>query len=307
MPSPGFFYGKLPEFVDFVGQAWDDAYDKTPPYRFVFSPENLGGFLVGVLQPSRDKSDRKYPFCVALKKEKRTLKATSLPLIPLMFAPFFEELQMIVQLGIQGALPSRLAERIEGMGAIFEENVEKSQETFQEYLARTPQQQFWSDLFGEVHDPRKFLIAQNLTEIFQSDSPGAIRSPKVCLRFPLSGQGDSSAQEVCFWTHLCSRLIGDDSFCPPLFWKAGGTKGKDFLFVFLGKVQPKSFIQMVNPDDENDSVCKMDEDGKEKLTHLDLVVPTGYRAILARAELTLADVLGQIGHAPSQEGRGGRI
>jgi hypothetical protein len=51
----------------------------------------------------------------------------------------------------------------------------------------------------------------------------------------------------------------------------------------------------------------MDEDGKEKLTHLDLVVPTGYRAILARAELTLADVLGQIGHAPSQEGRGGRI
>jgi|GEM_PF-1450877 len=330
MPGPVFFYGKLPDCIDFVrhnasgsgvraldrwiqealyaaahhfGQAWNDAYDKTPPYHFVFSPEDVGAFLVGVLQPSRDKSERKYPFCVALKKEKRTLQARSIPLLPLMFAPFFEESQVIIQLGIRGVSPSRLAERIKDMGAAIEENFEMSQQTFQEYLARTPQQKFWFDLFGDFHDPKKLLILQNLVEIFHLGSTGPLRSSKVCLRFPLSGQEHSSIQEVCFWTHVCSRLLGDDSFSPHLFWKIGGTKGKDFLFLFLGKVPPKSFIQMVDPDAESDSVCRLDEDGKEKLLRLDHGIPTGC-AIMARAELTLADLLRQIGHPFGQEGHG---
>jgi type VI secretion system ImpM family protein len=327
MSSPAFFYGKLPNFSDFIrynaggsevraldrwlqeglyaaahyfGQDWNGAYERAPAYHFVFSPEDAGVLLVGILQPSRDKSERKYPFCVALKKEKRTFEEKTVPLIPLIFDLFFEESREIIQLGMEGFPLSNLAERIDDLKTSVEENLEASHRSFREYLAGTTQELFWSGLFGSFHDPKKFLVVHNIIEIFQPDSPYTPRSSKVCIRFPLSGQEPCSIQEVCFWVQMCSRLLGDNLFYPHLFWKVHGKNGKDFLFLFPGKVQARNFIQLVDPDAENDSVWKLDEEGAEKLARLDFRIPAGYSDLLARGELTLAEVLREIGRFPGK-------
>lgn len=324
MSSPAFFYGKLPNFSDFVrhnasgsevraldrwlqeglyaaahhfGRNWNEAYERTSAYHFIFSPEDTGGgVLVGILQPSRDRSERKYPFCVALKEEKRTFDEKAMPLIPLVFELFFKESREIIQLGMEGFPLSNLAERIDDLGSSVETNVEAGHRSFREYLAETTQERFWSGLFGSFNDPKKFLMVHNIIEIFRPGSPYLPRSSKVCLRFPLSGQEYSSIQEVCFWVQMCSRLLGDSLFHPHLFWKVHGKNGKDFLFLFPGKVQARSFIQLVDPDAENDSVCKLDEEGKEKLAQRDLRISAGYSELFASRESTLADVLREIGH-----------
>lgn len=324
MSSPVFFYGKLPSFGDFVrynasgsevraldrwiqealyasalhfGRDWDDAYGRTPAYHFVFAPEDAGILLIGILQPSRDKSERKYPFCVALKKERRTFDARTIPLIPAMFARFFEESREIVRLGMDGFPLEDLEERSDHSGTSVEENPETSHWDFQDYLARTTQERFWSGLFGDFHDPRKFLIVQNIQEIFRTSAP---RSLKIGIRFPLSGQEQSLLQEVCFWVHLCSRLLADTLANAHLFWKAHRKNGKDYLFLFLGRVPPRSFIQLVDPDAENDFIWKIDEEGKEKLTQSDIRISPGYGTILSRGGFTLADVLDEFGRPPEK-------
>jgi type VI secretion system ImpM family protein len=324
MSSPAFFYGKLPSFSDFVrynasgsevraldrwlqeglvvaahhfGRGWNEAYERTSAYHFIFSPEDTAGsVLIGILQPSRDRSERKYPFCVVLKEERRAFEEKTTPLIPLVFELFFEESREIIQLGMEGFPLSNLAERIDALGTSVGKNLEASQRNFREYLRETSQERFWSGLFGSFDDPRKFLMLHNIIEILKPGSPYLPRSSKVCLRFPLSGQEPSSVQEVNFWVEMCSRILEDSDFRPHLFWKVHEKNGKDFLFLFPGKVQARSFVQLVDPDAENDSVCKLDEDGKEKLAQGNLRIPAGYIELFASPESTLADVLREIGH-----------
>ena len=322
MTSSAFFYGKLPNFSDFVrhnasgaevraldrwiqeglyaaahhfDRGWNEAYERTPAYRFVFSPDDSAHFLIGVLQPSRDRSERKYPFCVALTRGKNIYESKSSPLVPMIFSSFFKESQKIIQLGLQGFSLSDLAERVDCLEDALEENASASQWSFKEYLSKTTQEKFWTGLFGDFDDPRKYLIIYNLLELFQPNSPGTSRSLKIGIRFPLNSQGYSFIPEVCFWSQFCSSLLAEAPFHPHLFWTDQGRDGKDFLFLFLGKVQARSFILFIDPDAENDSVCKLDDEGKETLAWPDRGIPAKYREILEGKESTLADVLREFG------------
>jgi type VI secretion system ImpM family protein len=261
MTSSAFFYGKLPNFSDFVrhnasgaevraldrwiqeglyaaahhfDRGWNEAYERTPAYRFVFSPDDSAHFLIGVLQPSRDRSERKYPFCVALTRGKNIYESKSSPLVPMIFSSFFKESQKIIQLGLQGFSLSDLAERVDCLEDALEENASASQWSFKEYLSKTTQEKFWTGLFGDFDDPRKYLIIYNLLELFQPNSPGTSRSLKIGIRFPLNSQGYSFIPEVCFWSQFCSSLLSILIY----FGQTRGEMERIFSSFFWGRFRP---------------------------------------------------------------------
>ena len=82
----------------------------------VFFPENSESLLLGVLHPSRDRSERCFPFIVCLRIDRR-LSANRLPLIPMLFASFLDSANRLVEDAQHSTSLQQLAERTEALRA----------------------------------------------------------------------------------------------------------------------------------------------------------------------------------------------
>jgi type VI secretion system ImpM family protein len=315
---PALYFGKLPSYADFIrfnasgedmraldlwlqeglfqaakrqNQDWDSAYKNSPSYHFVFNPEDSEFSLIGLYKPSYDKSQRKFPFIISKRLTKTNLDTKYVHHLPLLFKDFFRSATQIFR-EESGDLPAEeLRERLVNIKGISNEDLESNAENFEKFVSTTTLESFMTRMFGSYGDQRKSLLGKNLLEIL---SP--IRSHKLVqiplgLRFPLSQNIMFLEYEVCFWIHLCERILGNSSVLPNLFWQVQDASRFNYLFIYYRKPTWKTFLQLMEPRSNFDAICKLEEDGADNLAHAVQNLHPELRSAFEDKELTLLGLL----------------
>ncbi len=318
---PALYFGKLPSHGDFIrfnasgedmraldswlqeglyqaakhhNQNWDSVYKKSPAYHFVFNPEDSEFALIGLYKPSYDKSQRKFPFIISKRMTKANLEPKHGHQLPLLFKDFFRNATQILQGNCDDAPVDELRQRIANIKGISAEDLKSCEENFKKYVSATPLESFMVRLFGSYGDQRKFLLGNNLWEIL---SP--IRSHKLVeiplgLRFPLSQNIFFLEYEVCFWLHMCQRILGNTKVLPNLFWQVQDLNRFNYLFLYYRKPTWKTFLQLMEPQANFDTACKLEEDGADNLAYAMQNLHPEIRQALEDKNLTLSGFLNKL-------------
>ncbi len=263
-----------------IGQGWEQAFTSSPRYRFIFYPENADRFLSGVIQASQDKSQRRYPFLVSMLLDRRCVPDNLVHLLPLAFSRFFGEAGTLLSRALEGLELRAIAESVQSLDGPVSDHGETEFRYQSEYLDSCSVRKFWEDLFGTFDDPRKYLVLRNLAEILLPVRHRSVSRLNLGLRFPLFGGQDAVELKVCFWLQLALLLIGSSPGRPSLFWNLPENGAPAYLFLFFRQPSPAHFVQLMKPEAEGDSVCAVEEDGREKLVSAAQTLPPGYRASL---------------------------
>lgn len=314
-------FGKLPNFGDFVrygaggpeirkfeewlqeglylaqkefDKNWDSAYRHSPSYHFLFYHRKTERFLLGIIQLSRDRSERKYPFIVALKIDKNTFHEKLVPFVPLIFSDFFSQTHQFLKRALQGLELRDLVAQLKNLSPSIMTNLESYHRSFVTYLENTTLETFWNNILGQYGDPRKFLIVKNLTEILEPLRNQSLERMSLGLRFPLGMEIAMMNQVVCFWIHISLQLLGNPAIIPNFFWNLPEAGEKNYLFLFFTTPSSKTFLQLIQPELENDSICQLDEEGKDKLSDSARDISFQYSSELQTKELTLNDFLSKL-------------
>jgi len=311
------FFGKLPSFGDFIrynasgaevrafeqwiqeglymaskyfDREWDSVYKNSPAYHFLFYPENTELFLTGIFHSSHDKSERKYPFVISRRTGKGLFDEKHNYLIPLVFTQFFNQSKQLIHDGLEGVPLEEIIIRVDDLNENLQD-FESCLNNFESYLKSTTLEIFWSSLFGDFEDPKKFLLMKNLLEILLPLLSQKSTSSSLGIRFPLSHHTYLADKEVCFWIRVSMQILGNAPIIPNIFWEITKNGKQHYLFLFLRKPSVNTFVQLMQPELENATICRLEEEGKEKIADADQNIPSKYRSALETKELTLGDFL----------------
>jgi type VI secretion system protein ImpM len=275
-------------------QDWQQTYQTSSAYQFLFYPQEAGQFLAGILWPSQDKSGRQFPFVVSAKLEKTDLDQGIILLAPLLFAPYFRQILTFLD-GLSEDSDFRLiVPTIESIIKNISLDFQAVQGIFEDYLATTKQEEFWSSIFGHFNDPRKFLVLDNLAKcIFPLRTQTGSRS-SLGLRFPLGSKVEERNANICFWIKICSWANGRRDIEPVYFWSDQASARQNFLYLFLQKPPPKFFLYLIRPDDEYEGLCLLEEEGLKDMAQTYERLPRNFRLALESKELALKNLYSEL-------------
>ncbi len=271
-----------------IGGSWEQQFSQGPRYQFVFHPENSERFLSGLLIPSQDKSQRRYPFLVSLMMDRRKFPESQVFLTPVLLASFFEQAGQFVVRASNGLEMRDIADQTQALSIASLDQTASERQFRAEYLDVMTAREFWRDMFGSFEDPRKYLLLKNLIEVLL---PIRGRTPfrlNLGLRFPLSNNSGMHKFEVCLWHQVCVSLLGGSPGAPYLFWTLSLEPGQGHLFLFFRQPSPRIFLQLMNPKTENETVCVVDEEGAGNLSSADRSLSQTYRTLLESGGSTLS-------------------
>ncbi len=315
---PAGAFGKLPQFGDFfkhnagsremlafdqwlqqgilyaksqLKQEWDTVFDSAPAQHFLFYADNPERFLLGIFQPSQDKTVRKYPFWVSLQIERNSLGTELLPLTPVLFAAFFQQTLALLQEARNNMSMPELVARVEALksGAQNEMRLE-----YRSYLDDTTLEKFLCGALGSFEDSRKYLLFRNLVEVLTPLRSQELSRVNLGLRFPLSTDAQMRGFETCFWFYLCKRLLGGSMLTPVLFWNASPVVQKAFLYIYFRPPSAKNFLTLLRPEEASDTLCKLEEEGAAQLAAAENALPAWYRDLLQTPGASLKKIIEDI-------------
>jgi type VI secretion system ImpM family protein len=323
---PAMCFGKLPAFGDFVrhnaggrdplafdqwlqqglyharvqlGYAWENSFRRAPSYRFLFSPENSEGFLLGLLQPSHDRGQRCFPFTVALRLDRR-YPTELLPLAPVVFDDF-----------LAGA--TRLARDASAMTLhqISAATEQLDAETIRDYrgVAAAHLTRLGATRVADLRErlwkgdaERVFLLFKNLLEVLAPFRGRNLARLALGLRFPIAADAAHAGDDVSLWTEAALRLMSATGARPFLFWTAPtalevapAPASAASLFLFLRQPTARSVMHFLRPDLTSDFICAVDTDGVSDVSRARSALPAGFAASLAAGEMSLAQLLETLG------------
>lgn len=315
---PAVCFGKLPSHGDFIrhnaasrevlgfdewihqglyfartqcGSNWDQIFASSRRYHFLFYPENAERLLVGLMQPSHDKSMRRYPFFVSLLIDRRRSVDGQAFLLPVVLSEFFDRGNSFLQRALNGMDAREIADQTESLGVARLDHAGAATSYRDQFLQRVTMIDFWKALWSDPEDPRKYLIFKNLGETLQPFKSRGVHRLTLGLRFPLSGNNQAAAFEVCFWAQVCLTMLDASSLIPVLFWSTPREGSSQHLYIFFRQPSARTFLQLLRPDVASESICVVDEEGKEKLATLPGSFSTQYRSLVDSSGETPAQFL----------------
>jgi type VI secretion system ImpM family protein len=318
LSHPNFYFGKLPDFSDFVrhnasgddvrafeqwiqealylasrhfDHNWTSVFRSAPAYHFLFASENQTVLLIGIFQPSHDKSERTYPFVVSRRMDSQLLPDHDVALIPLAFRPFFRSSVSLIQDGLKGLPLSEITLGLDGVRGDLAHNFATGSADFEDYLQSTPQDRFWSALFGDFENPQKFSLIKNLFDILGSYLSNMPIRRTLGLRFPLGRDDSSRHQEVCFWMNVCLKRLGKAWLPPTIFWPVSEKDDPPYLFFFLAQPSPRALLPLIDPASDYNIIFKLEGEVEETISEPPLGLSFPYRPLLETRDLTLKDFL----------------
>lgn len=338
---PALCFGKLPTFADFVRHnaggrdvlafdqwlqhgiyhartelraEWETSYSTAPAYQFVFFPENSESLLLGVLQPSHDRSERSYPFIVCLRIDRR-LSANRLPLIPMLFSSFLDDAsQLVDDARREGMTLQQLAERTEALCVPVECDYAGLSRAYETRLGATSlgrlRELLWE---GDGHE-RGQLVFKNLIEVLAPLRGRNAARLALGLRFPLPTDRSSQRFTASFWLLASCALMGVNWPRPFFFWTAppplptcpptsasNGAHSETraiepaYLFLFLRQPSVASLRALLRPDLASEAICAVDGDGLGAASGVRVSLPPRLATTVSAPDkslLQLLDVLG---------------
>lgn len=315
---PASCFGKLPSFADFVRhnagnremlafdqwlqqgllaakaqlrQNWEADYDAAPVQHFLFCSANTDHLLAGMLQPSHDKSERRYPFWVSWLIERSYFNGMSAVFMPILLASRLALARQLADDARNGLGVNNLTTSVANLTIPATDDFACDIRYFQNHLASDTCAGFWQRALGNFSDPRKYLLFKNLCEILLPYRQGRLDELTLGLRFPLTNDAEFATYDVSFWIQMSLELARNSSFIPIYFWSQPEPGKKAFLFLFFRTPSAKSFVQLLRPEIASDGICELDEEGRDKIILAEQALPSLYRSLLQRPELTLKEFL----------------
>ena len=277
-----------------LGTSWDQTFDGWAPNCFLFFPENADRFLVGVIQPSKDKGLRKYPFLVSTVIDRRRFHDDFVYLTPMIFSRFFNDARQLMSSASQGLGVQSVIDQTQAMNVEVDDHATEEADGYARFLADTTLEQFFVNVFGSFDDARKYLLFKNLTEILLPFRQRNLARLTLGVRFPLSREQNASGLEVCFWTQVCFAMLDTRSITPTLFWGTPEGEKGSHLFAYFHQPSPKGFLHLLRPDMNGDNMCLLDEEGRDKLASTAQSMSQRQRALLDSRTMTLKSFLEQL-------------
>jgi len=316
---PAGCYGKLPIFGDFLrhnwqgpelqaldqwfqegivlgkqtlGAAWDAAYDKMPPTRFMYRPAGSPRCLVGVAVPGKDQVGRKYPFCAFLVADAAPLDRDA-SMVPTMFSPFLDAAQDLALKGWIGGDAKQLLAKVDALKSTDLAVGAACRAKYEEFLKGEKCADFWPDIFGSFDNVGKYLLIHNLL-----DAVGMVRNAPpgkstIGLKFPLPASLDRGASglEASLWLDLAMRLTKRAGVPAFAAWSQRGSDHDPCLFVFFTPPSPRCFTALVKPAHDSDHIWDL---GKGDDTRAQQARDR-YAAALDNRELPLTELMSKVG------------
>ena len=282
---PALCFGKLPGFADFVRHnaggrdvlafdrwlqqglfharaelrdEWPRAFREATPYHFVFFPESAESFLVGVLQPSRDRGEREYPFVVAQRVDRR-FPAALLPLAPVLFAPFLDAAARLIREATAGMSAAAIVEATERLPDAVLHRAEAAVRAYAAHLTATRTAEVAEGLWGADGDARLARALRAMLDVLLPLRGRNAARLAPGLRFPLPPDIPGLHVVCSFWLDATALLTGASSPRPFLFWTPPGAAERAHLFVFLREPSPRSVLQLLRPDRPADAIHPIDD------------------------------------------------
>lgn len=284
---------------------FDAAYEAAPAYHVLFSPEEGSHVLMGILQPSRDRSGRAHPLLVGLEVDRRPLDAEHATYLPVQFGRFFETAQPLVRAAATGhldldALVRRLesAHRSAGRRALLH---------YEEHLRQTTLEAFRERLWERRTDAER-TDAERLSQLFENLAGvllplrGSAEGPRFGLRFPL--RPERTAYDVSFWLDVYRRLRGDETGIPTgdpagvptLFWTVPEkrTGASCFLLTFAHPPPAHLFVHLLPVAFESDRIWTPGQMDGDPATCAMGLQSARYGHLLTSDRLSLWDLLHEL-------------
>ncbi len=320
---PAVCFGKLPSFGDFVrhnatsrevlafdewlhqglyfartqlGPKWDVTFAAAPQYHFLFVPENAERFLAGVMQASHDKSLRRYPFLISLLIDRRRFSNGEAYLLPVALAGFFEGGRRFVERAMNGIEAREIADQTQALNVTDLGHLASTSPYKAEFLDTVTLEKLIARLFDRFDDPRKYLLFKNLVDVLQPFRSRSLLRLNLGLRFPLSTDASTTSYEVCFWVHTCLALLGSSLFTPILFWAPPQPGKAGHMFLFFRQPSARSYLQILKPDAESETICVVDQDGNDRVATSSQTLSASLRSLLDAGNRTLGQFLHDIGN-----------
>lgn len=276
-----------------LGSAWDEAYDTAPTTRFLFlgRGRQAPNALLGVLQPSRDRKGRTYPFTITSELPKATLRGAQSAYLPLQAEQFYTSAERIVQEAVDGSIPYReVTDRVAEIDPGLALNASPPME-YERFTQQTLEA-FLESLFDHFEDSRKYRLFNNLLDILlpQRDRP----NPRLNygLQFPLGDEGNPHTTTACFWLDVSRHLLDHPDADISFFWTSRApTSNPTFLLLFLGAPRASAFFHRLTSENDTQEIFKLESMGSENGAQAALSIPEAYGSLLENRELHLQDFL----------------
>ncbi len=233
-----------------LGASWQETFLNAASWRFIFHLPKSKAFLVGVVMPSRDRSGRTYPFVVFLRVDKKTYGAP-LTFAALSFGLFLETAQRFAKEGWADTNLQGLIKGLEQMAIPAPEDLETVKIDYLKQLQEQSTRQFWTALFGDFSDPRKYLLDKNLDDLLKPMQNYPSRQLKFGLKFPLFSQDSlkkgTEGFDIPYWFERVFRALKKEDD-PILFWHRNTDSGCPALLSFFSFPTQKQFLSLLRPE-----------------------------------------------------------
>jgi len=288
-PSIGLF-GKLPSHPDFIrhmagGEAarrldswhsdglahlrrihrgdWESRFDAAPPVQFVVQAESQHA-LVGVCAPSRDSTGRRYPISVfaTIPVGRSNARGEWLPVLCGQFLNLVRRDLGAVLRAESGADLTQFADRLV---PFLDKAILADSRSTPETIANATMQSFWTGIFGDFADRRKYVVIKNLFGVMVPLRGGDTTRLSAALNLPTGGDPDEAHVVSALWARLCTAVSGHPRLPNlSLFWResmATPQRGECFIAlrppsvglwctVIAGSPANDSFLETDTPNDE---------------------------------------------------------
>jgi type VI secretion system ImpM family protein len=285
--SPIGFFGKLPQFGDFVRHqagapivlALDEwlregavaLADAMPWARFLFHECGSWECLVGALRPSEDRTGRRFPFAAFAQRECGPWH----PLAPILFAGWLADLTNFLGQATELASQDALVARTE---ALPPPDMDQGARDYDEFVRETLTEDFLDGALPHTDRARKVALAARLeSSMFNlRGQPG-----RVDMRFPLAD--DAPDLFAAYWMELAGRMLGVLPAAPRVaLW----TESPPSLVLALGRPAGRQFAHLCGRQDDDVVDLLLDAPAPAAAASLPLVTQPALRLkeVLGRAD-----------------------
>lgn len=273
--------------------SWEDRFHEAPPMDFVFTPRKTSNLLLGVLQPSRDRSGRAYPFTVACEIPKASVDTRCLPYLPLHAESFLSEAARVVHDAVNEDISYReVADHVDQIDSSLRPRSSPPQ-TYAHRLKHRTMGEFVESLYGAFDDPRKYRVWKNLLDVVRSlkrqSSPPRLN---YGVQYPLGADEESFTSHACFWLDTTLRLADHPNVESTFFWPSRRVGSiAPFFLLFIGAPQARVVPYLFGSSGAARHVYSLAETASTSDSDPARALPETYRSLLDDEDLRLWDFL----------------
>jgi type VI secretion system ImpM family protein len=269
-------------------RAFERAFDDALACCFFFSPREVPGALIGVMQPSRDRSGRRYPFLIALDAGGRQFRARQLAHVPVQMGAFFERAHTLAQRVVNGDLQADdLLDRLDA-ATLSNRSDTAPVRDYKRYLRQTPLKRLWEQLWVHPDGARKHLLIKKLIDVLQPFREHLPARLSYGLQFPLGDEHPAGPYTTSFWWETCFRLLGFPDTTPTCFWPAPSEdppSRRPAMLFFLRPPPVGAFASLFADEQDSDAVYPLD--GQADPGGASPALPDSYEDLLDDDQRTL--------------------